>query len=232
MDNKILCVSMAYQATKNMKYLGPKGAINLRHKGADKPLLNHFMDSITKIMKPLDVGHHVVAGFESDKLAKCVNNNIDGYSNIIDHKNTNHGSILKQILSKYNKLKYSGVLILTDISLLINSNLDLDINKNYIFFTKSNKLSTNLTCNIHDNKVEYLLYETSENFWTGSVFLCNKAVSLLKTINNLYFTDPLFLMEILNKAISCGLEIQAYELKDKDFTYVQNNSLKEAKVVQ
>lgn len=231
MGDRILSIEFAYQATKNMKYLGPKGAIDIKHKGSNKPLLNHFMDSVDKILKPSSVGHHVIAGFESDKLVKCVSNSIDGFSTVLDYKNTNHGAILKGILSKYNPLKYNGIFISTDISYLVNTNLDLDSKQNYVFFTQSDKSPTNFTCNIQDGKLEYILYETSENFWTGMAFLSNKAISLMKTINNMYFTDPLFFMELLNKAISCGLEVRAYELKDKDFTYIQNNSLKEAKVV-
>lgn len=231
MDDKILSIGFAYQATKNMKYLGPKGAISIRHKGSEKPLLNHFMDSVSKSLQPFDIRHHIVAGFESDKLIKCVDDSIEGYSNIMDHKNTNHGAILKSILVKYNPKKYIGTFVSTDISCLPSTSLNIDITKNYVFFTKNTKTLTNLTCNIQDDKLEYILYETSDNFWTGMAFLSNKAIALLKTINNTYFTDPLFFMELLNKAVSCGLEIEAYELKDKDFAYIQNNSLKEARVV-
>jgi hypothetical protein len=71
-----------------------------------------------------------------------------------------------------------------------------------------------------------MLYNTSNNFWTGIVYLSNEAIRLLKHINLVYNTDPLFLIEILNQSISSGLKIEGYELKKKDFTYINNNLVK------
>ena len=231
MSNNFLCVNFAYQPTKNMKYLGPKGSIPVKHKGTSKPLIMHFMRSINDAFKGSELYHKVVVGFESDKLLKSIDDIEVGYSVVLDHKNTNHGKILKDILLKYDYNKFNGCIINSDISYLLQSNITIDTNNNYVFYTSTNNSETENTCNIDNNSVEYIMYNTTENYWTGMCYLSNETIRLIKHLNLVYFTDPLFLLEIINKTISCGSKFESYKLNDKDYTYIKNTALKKTKAL-
>jgi hypothetical protein len=231
MSNKFLCINLAYQATKNMKYLGPKGAISVKHKNTSRPLIMHSINSINNAFPESEIDHKVVVGFESDKVLKSIEDNAITYSIVLDHKNMNHGKILKDILLKYDKQKYSGCIINCDIGFILQSKFDIDPNNNYIFYTNSNPSETENTCNIDGNKVEYIMYNTTDNYWTGLCFLSNDIIRLIKHINLVYFTDPLFLLEIINKTINSGGKFNPYRLDNKDYTYIKNTTLKKTKAV-
>lgn len=234
MHNNLLHIILAYQFTKNMKYLGPKECIVIKHQRKNKPIIHHHIDNIRKTFSGYTIKNNIVVGFEADKVLKTFKEPID-YSYVLDYKSVNHGKIIKDILLKYNKFQNTnkGCIISTDASFLTKLNdIKIDPNKNYIFYTKQSYSDSDITCNIENDKVTYMLYNTSNNFWTGIVYLSNEAIRLIKHINLVYNTDPLFLIELLNQSISSGLKIEGYELKKKDFTYIDNNSVKpKAKVV-
>lgn len=231
MNNKFLCINLAYQPTKNMKYLGPKGAVPIKHKNTTKPLIMHSIRSIDNAFCDSEIDHKVVVGFESDKVLKSIEDNAITYSIVLDHKNTNHGKILKDILLKYDREKYNGCIINCDIGYILQSEINIDTNNNYIFYTNINSAETENTCNIDRDTVEYIMYNTTENYWTGMCFLSNETIRLIKHINLIYFTDPLFLLEIINKTISSGAKYNPYYLNDKDYTYIKNTTLKKTKAI-
>ena len=231
MSNKFLCINLAYQSTKNMKYLGPKGAISVKHKNVNRPLIMHSINSINNSFPDSEIDHKVVVGFESDKVLKSIEDNAITYSIVLDHKNTNHGKILKDILLKYDKQKYNGCIINCDIGFLLQSKFNIDPNNNYVFYTNSNPSETENTCNIDADRVEYIMYNTTDNYWTGLCFLSNDIIRLIKHINLVYFTDPLFLLEIINKTINSGGKFNAYHLDQKDYTYIKNTTLKKTKAL-
>lgn len=231
MSNNFLCINFAYQSTKNMKYLGPKGAIDIKYKGSTKPLIMQSIRSIDSALKDTNLTHRVIVGFESDKVLKSIDDTSIGYNVVLDHKNTNHGKIIKDILLKYNNKNFNGCLINSDISYLLQSPLKIDPELNYIFYTNSNVSETENTCNIDKDNVEYIMYNTTNNYWTGMCFFSNEVIRLIKHINLIYFTDPLFLLEIINKTISSGVHYKGYRLDDKDFTYIKNTTLKKTKAV-
>lgn len=219
---------MCYQFTKNMKYMGPKASIKIKHNRKTKPILHHHIDGITKMFSGNNIKKKMVVGFEADKILKTFDEPVP-YSCVMDHNNTNHGKIIKDILVKYNHKNPDciGCFIATDVSLIPKiANIDIDLNKSYVFYTDSRDLDTDITCNIEDNQIEYILYNTSDHFWTGMVYLSNEAIRAIKHINLVYNTDPLFLMEVINQAISIGVNFDPYKLKKKDFSYIHNNSLK------
>lgn len=231
MNNKFLCINFAYQSTKNMKYLGPKGAVVIKHKNSSRPLVMHSIRSIDQAFSNSEIDHKVVVGFESEKVLRSIDDNAITYSIVLDHKNTNHGKILKDILLKYDKEKYNGCIINCDIGYLLQSKIDIDPNNNYVFYTNSNTAETENTCNINNDGVEYIMYNTTNNYWTGMCFLSNEVIRLIKHINLIYFTDPLFLLEVINKTISSGAKFDAYKLNEKDYTYIKNTTLKKTKAV-
>ena len=219
---------MCYQFTKNMKYMGPKGSIQIKHNRKTKSILHHHIDGISKMFGNNDIKKRMVVGFEADKILKTFDYPVP-YSCVVDHNNTNHGKIIKDILVKCNHKKpdYIGCLIATDVSLIPKvANVGIDLNKNYVFYTDSRNIDTDMTCNIQNDQIEYILYNTSDNIWTGMVYLSNEAIRAIKHINLVYNTDPLFLMEVINKTINVGVHFEPYKLKKKDFSYIDNNSLK------
>jgi len=231
MSNNFLCINFAYQSTKNMKYLGPKAAIDVKYKNSTKPLIMHSMKCIDKCFSDATLKHNVVVGFESDKVLKSIDDTSVGYNAVLDHKNTNHGKILKDILLKYDNKHFNGCIINSDISYLLQSPIKINPESNYVFYTKSNTAEAENTCNIDNDKVEYIMYNTTNNYWTGMCFLSNDVIRLIKHINLVYFTDPLFLLEIINKTINSGAKYNGYELTDKDFVYMKNTTLKKTKAV-
>lgn len=232
MSNKFLAIHFAYQPSRNMKYLGPKGSINIKKSCcSSKPLIMCSIDSMNKYITNSELTHKVVVGFESEKVLKSIDDPNIGYSLILDYKNINHGKILKDILLKYNIDNYDGCFITSDISFILRSNLDIDTNNNYIFYSNNVSMDTENTCNLDNNKVEYLMYNTSDNYWTGMCFFSNELIRLIKHINLVYFTDPLFLMEIINKTINSGAKFEGYKLTNKDFSYISNTTLKKMKAV-
>lgn len=230
MKNKLLCIYFAYQFTKNMKYIGPKGSVKIKYQNTNKSLIMHAIDSINKSFSNYDISHKVVVGFEADKLLKSIDDNNVTYSIVLDHKDTNHGKILKDILLKYDASQYSGCIIISDISVLLNKKQDIDIENNYIYYTNQKDMDGNNTCNIIDNTVEHITYDTSNNYWTGICYVSNSIIRLIKHINLVYFTDPLFLMEIINQTIGSGAKFHGYALLNKDFTYIKNSTIKKIKV--
>ena len=231
MSNNFLCINFAYQSTKNMKYLGPKGAIDIKHKNSTKPLIMHSVGCIDNCFQDSSISHKTVVGFESEKVLKSIDDNSIGYNIVLDHKSTNHGKIIKDILLKYDKSKFNGCIINSDISYLLQSPINIDPDSNYIFYTNTNVAETENTCNIDNDNVEYIMYNTTNNYWTGMCFLSNEVIRLIKHINLIYFTDPLFLLEIINKTISSGAIYKGYKLNDKDFTYIKNTTLKKMKAI-
>lgn len=219
---------MCYQFTKNMKYMGPKGSIKIKHNRRTKPILHHHIDGVTNMFGDNEIKTRMVVGFEADKILKTFDKPV-AYSCVVDHSNTNHGKIIKDILVKYNHktTDCAGCFIATDVSVIPKiTNIDIDLSKNYVFYTDNKDLETDITCNIQNDQIEYILYNTSENFWTGMVYLSNEAIRAIKHINLVYNTDPLFLIEIINQAITTGVDFRPYKLKKKDFSYIHNNSLK------
>ena len=231
MKNNFLCINFAYQSTKNMKYLGPKGAVQVKHKNSTKPLIMHSIRSIDNNFENSNITHKVVVGFESDKVLKSIEDNSITYTVVLDHKNTNHGKILKDILLKYDGKKFDGCIINLDIGYILQSSINIDPNNSYVFYTNSNLAETENTCNIDEDKIEYIMYSTTNNYWTGMCFLSNDIIRLIKHINLVYFTDPLFLLEIINKTIVSGAKFNAYKLNEKDYTYIKNTSLKKTKAI-
>lgn len=231
MKNKFLCIHFAYQPTKNMKYLGPKGSISTKIKNKTRPIVMHSVEHIDNNIKDYETHHHIVVGFESEKVLKNIDNMSVGYSIVVDYKNTNHGKILKDNLLKYDYSKYDGCLITSDIGFLLQSEVNINPDKNYIFYTNSDSIETENTCNLDGDNIEYITYKTNSNYWTGMCFFSNEIIRLIKHLNLIYYTDPLFLMEIINKSISCGAKFDGYKLTNKDFTYISNNSLKKMKAV-
>jgi hypothetical protein len=226
---KILHVIFSYQFTKNMKYLGPKGSIQIKHQNSKKPIIQHHINGTRKLFKNETLSTNIVVGFEADKVLKTFDSQ-PNYMFVLDHKYTNHGKILKDILLKYNKTEeqFAGCLISSEISFIPKTTLiDMDLNESYCFCTEQD-ITTDITCNINDqdSKIEYISYNTSPYKWTGMAYLSNEAIRLVKHINLAYNTDPLFLMEVLNQSISSGLKINMINLKKKDFVYIKNNSLK------
>jgi len=231
MSNNFLSINFAYQSTKNMKYLGPKGAIDIKYKNSTKPLIMHSIRCMDNCFHDAKLSHKVVVGFESDKVLKSIDDTSIGYNIVLDHKNTNHGKILKDILLKYDNKRFNGCIINTDISYLLQSPIKINTDSNYIFYTHSNTAETENTCNIDNDNVEYIMYNTTNNYWTGMCFLSNEVIRLIKHINLIYFTDPLFLLEIINKTINSGAKYNGYQLDDKDFVYIKNTTLKKTKAV-
>lgn len=233
-NQNLLHIVLAYQFTRNMKYLGPKESIVIKNQRKNKPIIHHHIDAVSKMLEGYEIKNNIVVGFEADKILKTFKNMVD-YSFVLDYKSVNHGKIIKDILLKYNKSKtnYQGCFISVDAAFIPKiKNINIDPNKNYVFYTNKEVMESNITCNIEDNNVTYMLYNTTNNFWTGMVYLSNEAIRLIKHINQVYNTDPLFLIEVLNQSISSGLKLEGYQLKKKDFTYIDNNSLKpKAKVV-
>lgn len=231
MKNKFLCIHFAYQPSKNMKYLGPKGSINTKIKNSSlRPIIMHSIENVSKYITNSDITHRVVVGFESDKVLKSIDDTNVRYSIVVDYKNTNHGKIIKDIMLKYDTKNFDGCIITSDIGFILQSDISIDINQNHIFYTDSENLDTENTCNLDDTNVEYLTYKTNNNYWTGMCFLSNETVRLIKHINSVYFTDPLFLMEVINKSISSGAKFNAYKIPNKNFHYINNNTLKKLKV--
>lgn len=225
----IYSIYICYQPTKNMKYMGPKSSLVVPIKKEKKTLIQHNINYMNNIFD--DVKHHVVVGFEADKTIKLLDN-IDklSYNIILDYKNTNHGKIIKDILIKYDKLKFNGIFIVSDINCIITKPIPLDETKNYILTTNKNINNHDMTCNIIDNKIEHISYNTSDAYWSGMVYFSNETIRLLKHINNIKFTDPLFLFEIINYLIDSGVIFDNYYLKPRQHIYISNDILKSSKV--
>lgn len=225
----IYSIYFCYQPTKNMKYIGPKSSVTVPIKKQKSTLIEHNINYTKELFD--DLRHHVVVGFESEKTITLLNG-IDklSYNIILDYKNTNHGKVLKDILVKYDRSQSDGVFIVSDISCIITQKIKLDNSKNYIFTTNKNVNNNDMTCNIVDDKVEHISYDTSLYYWNGMCYLTNETIRLLKHINNTKFTDPLFLFEIINYLIDHGVVFDHCYLKPRQHSYVSNTILKSSKV--
>ncbi len=219
---------MCEQPTKNMKYMGPKSNVVVPIKRNKKTLIEHNLCYYDKLFGT--TYNHIVVGFEAEKVIKSLPKNTNiGYGIILDYKNTNHGKIIKDILIKYN-YEHSGVFITSDISGIITNNIDIDYNKSYVFSTKTRYNDNEITCNVVDGQVEHISYNTSDIYWTGACYLSNDAVKLLKYINKIKFTDPLFLLEIINYLKDHGIVFNNMQLDNKQYTYISNTVFKSSKV--
>jgi len=225
----IYTIYFCYQPTKNMKYIGPKSSVTVPIKKEKNYLINHSINYTEKLFG--NVYNHVVVGFESDKVLKCLkpNNNLN-YSVVLDYKNTNHGRIIKDILLKYSPVNYNGIFLISDISFIITEPLKLNPHKNYIFTTSKDITNTDITCNVIDDNVEYLSYNSSDYYWNGMCYMNNETIRLLKHFNRIKFTDPLFLLEIINYLKDHGVVFTHMPIKNKQYTYINNNTLKTHKV--
>jgi len=224
----IYSIYFCYQPTKNMKYIGPKSSVTVPIKKQKSTLIEHNINYTKELFD--DLRHHVVVGFESEKTIRLLNG-IDklSYNIILDYKNTNHGKVLKDVLVKYDRSQSDGVFIVSDISCIITQKIKLDNSKNYIFTTNKNVNNNDMTCNIVDDKVEHISYDTSSYYWNGMCYLTNETIRLLKHINNTKFTDPLFLFEIINYLIDHGVVFDHCYLKPRQHSYVSNTTLKSSK---
>jgi len=227
----IYSIYFCYQPTKNMKYIGPKSSVIVPIQKHKKSLIEHNIDYVCKLFNDQDTKHHIVVGFEAEKTLKLLKDikNLS-YNIVLDYKNTNHGKIIKDTLLKYDRTKFDGLFIISDVSYLITQNINLDPNNNYIFTVSKDGNNQDMTCNVVEGKVEHISYGTSTNYWNGMCYFNNETIRLLKHINNLKFTDPLFLFEIVNYLIDNGIKFDHFPLKPRQYSYVSNNILKSSKV--
>lgn len=244
-------IYLCYQPIKNMKYMGPKASIILPIRQKNKPLLQHNIDYnesnfieaksistqkniLSKIAKGLSLDsiyHHIVVGFEGDKVLKCLNYSPNiGYTTVPEYKIINHGRIIADIIKKYNPSKYDGILINTDISCIITKPLDIDPSKNYIMYYDENHSESDVTCNIVDSTIEHMSFNSSKYYWSGICYLNNSTIRLLKFINTIKFTDPMFVWEIINYIKDHGNQFEAMGLNKKQYKYISNDILKATKV--
>lgn len=224
-------IYFCYQPTKNMKYIGPKSSVVVPVKKQKKSLIQHNIDYVCKLLDDSDTKHHVIVGFEADKTIRLLSDihNLS-YNIILDYKNTNHGKIIKDILIKYDRNHFDGLLIVSDISCIVTENITFDKDKNYVFTASKDINNQDMTCNIVENNVEHISYGTSNNYWNGMCYFNNETIRLLKHINKIKFTDPLFLFEIINYLIDNGIKFNHLHLKPRQYSYVSNNILKSSKV--
>lgn len=233
----ILALIMAYAPSKSMKYLGQKGNIEIVLNKKKQKLLFHHIQSLKKISSKVNITPHVVLGFGADTLIEdLVNKSID-FSIIPDFDDTNHGTIIKRLLNKYDSSKYDGMLLSHDLSFCMdgtnqvsyNDMWDSDkshIRNNIIFTTKSKKMETNISCLINEEYIQNIFYDVSDTKWTGCVLLSNTSVKLLKHINNVYNIEKLFTIEIINYMIEIGDKFINKNIKEIDFSFINNQKLK------
>jgi len=228
MINNIQCVAFAHQMTKSMKSLGPKGMLCFKYGRIEKPVILHHFQSIKKLFdaKKYRMSFKTTIGFEQERFLLLKNNKQLGLCSIDNHKNTNHGKILKDILCDYDPARFCGIFISSDISILFKKKIDMNIKKNYIFYTEQKDFDSDITCNIEDNKVEYLFFETSGYLWAGCCFFCNDTIKIINKINKENNTDNIFLMELINKLISLNQEFIPNKLLKQNILQVKNNQLK------
>lgn len=224
-------VYLCYQPIKNMKYIGPKGSVVLPINRKQKPLLQHCIDHIDGMFDR--VCHHMVVGFEGDKVLKCLQEQSNlSYSTIPEYKTINHGKIIADIIKKYQPDKYDGLLIFSDIGCVITKPLDIDPSKNYIFCFNDDYAESGLTCNVVNNLVEHISFNSSNYYWSGLCYLNNATIKLLRFINTIKFTDPMFTWEIINYLKDRGTTFNLLQLNKKQYKYISNEAIKSTKVTK
>lgn len=228
----IYSVYLCYQPIKNMKYIGPKAIVPVSLKKQNKPLLQHNIAYMETIFGD-SMHHHVVVGFDGEKVLRCIGyqDNI-GYRTVPDYKVINHGKIIADLIKKYNPEKYSGMFINTDISCILTKPLDIDPEQNYIMCFDDNYAESDITCNVIDNKIEHISFNSSEYYWSGICYLNNATIKLLKFINTIKFTDPMFTWEIINYLKDQGVIFNLLSLHNRQYKYISNDMLKSTKATK
>lgn len=223
---------MCYEPIKNMKYVGPKAAIKLSIGKKQTTLIDHNILSVKQNINKSSY-NHVVMGFEADKVLKClpfVDNNL-GYNIVMNYKMINHGKIIADIIKKYNPAKHSGILISTDIGLVVTKNLknNIDFSQNTVFCYQEDHSDTDLSCFIENDKIEHISFGISNVFWSGLCYLNNDTIRLLNFINKIKYTDPMFLWEIVNYLQEKNVTFKPLVLKKTQYKYMSNQNLKSIK---